>query len=82
MRLNFLPKSVKRHFGIQSGNFDSKHSDQVNQFMEDNFQCFYPSEDPDDPSPFKTLGSQGENFIVNYCGMYDSVLKIHLHMRL
>ena len=25
-----------------------------------------------DHHPIKTLGSQGENFIVTYCGMYDS----------
>ena len=37
-----------RHFGIQSNNFDSKHFDEVNQFIEDNYVYFYPPEDPND----------------------------------
>ena len=41
-------ETVERHFGIQSDNFDSKHFDEVNQFMEDNRKYFYPPEDPDD----------------------------------
>ena len=41
-------KSVERHFGIQSDNFDSKHFDEVNQFMEGNYEYFYPPEDPDE----------------------------------
>ena len=41
-------KSVERHFGIQSDNFDLKHFDEVNQFIEDNYGYFYPPEDPDD----------------------------------
>ena len=28
--------------------FDSKHFDEVNQFIEDNYEYFYPPEDPDD----------------------------------
>ena len=40
-------KSVERHFGIQSDNFDSNHFDEVNQFIEDNYEYFYPPEDPD-----------------------------------
>ena len=39
---------VKRHFGIQSDNFDSNHYDELNQFIEDNCEYFYPPEDPDD----------------------------------
>ena len=39
---------VERHFGIHSDNFDSKHYDEVNQFMEDNSEYFYPPEDSDD----------------------------------
>ena len=39
---------VERHFGIQSNNFDSNHFDEVNQFIEDNYEYFYPPEDPDD----------------------------------
>ena len=41
-------ESVERHFGIQSDNFDSNHFDEVNQFIEDNYEYFYPPEDPDD----------------------------------
>ena len=39
---------MKRHFSIQSNNFDSNHFDEVNQFTEDNYEYFYPPEDPDD----------------------------------
>ena len=39
---------VERHFGIQSDNFDSTHFDEVNQFIEDNYEYFYPPKDPDD----------------------------------
>ena len=38
----------ERHIGIQSDNFDAKHFDEVDQFIEDNYQYFYPPEDPDD----------------------------------
>ena len=41
-------ESVERHFGIQSDNFDSNHFDEVNQFIEDNYEGFYLPEDPDD----------------------------------
>ena len=41
-------ESVERHFGIQSDNFDSNHFDEANQFIEDNYEYFYPPEDPDD----------------------------------
>ena len=41
-------ESFERHFGIQSDNFDLNHFDEVNQFIEDNYECFYPPEDPDD----------------------------------
>ena len=41
-------ESVKRHFSIQSNNFDSNHFDEVNQFIEDNYEYFYLPEDPDD----------------------------------
>ena len=40
-------ESAKRHFGIQSNNFDSSHFDEVNQFIEDNYEYFYPPEDLD-----------------------------------
>ena len=41
-------ESVERHFGIQNNNFDSNHFDEVNQFIEDNYEYFYPPEDLDD----------------------------------
>ena len=41
-------ESVEGHFGIQSNNFDSNHFDEVNQFIEENYEYFYPPEDPDD----------------------------------
>ena len=48
LHLDAKTESVERHFGIQSDNFDSKHFDEVNQFIEDNYKYFCPSEDPDD----------------------------------
>ena len=33
---------------VQSDNFDLKHFDEVNQFIEDSYVYFYPPEDPDD----------------------------------
>ena len=47
-KAQLFAESVQRHFGIQSANFDSKHFDEVNQFIEDNYVYFYPPEDPDD----------------------------------
>ena len=47
-KAQLFAESVERHFGIQSDNFDSKHFDEVNQFMEDNYVYFYPPEDPED----------------------------------
>ena len=47
-KAQLFAESVERHFGIQSDNFDSNHFDEVNQFIEDNYQYFYPLEDPDD----------------------------------
>ena len=41
-------ESVERHFGIQSENFYLNHFNEVNQFTEDNYEYFYPPEDPDD----------------------------------
>ena len=49
-KAQLFAESVERHFGIQSGNFDSNHFDEVNQFIEDNYQYFCPPEDPDDYS--------------------------------
>ena len=47
-KAQLFAESVERHFGIQSNNCDSKHFDEVNQFIEDNYEYFYPPEDPDD----------------------------------
>ena len=47
-KVQLFAESVERHFGIQSNNFDSNHYDEVNQFIEDNYEYFYPPEDPDD----------------------------------
>ena len=41
-------ESFERHFGIQTDNFDSKHFDKLNQFIENNYEYFYPPEDADD----------------------------------
>ena len=43
-----LAESVERHFSIPFDNFDSNHFDEVNQFIEGNYEYFYPPEDPDD----------------------------------
>ena len=47
-KAQLFAECVKRHFDIQSDNFDSNHFDEVNQFKEDNYEYFYPPEDPDD----------------------------------
>ena len=47
-KAQLFAESVVRHFGIQSNNFDSNHFDEVNQFIEDNYEYFYPPEDADD----------------------------------
>ena len=47
-KAQLFAESVERHFDIQSDNFDSNHFDEVNQFIEDNHEYFYPPEDPDD----------------------------------
>ena len=47
-KAQLFAESVERHFGIQSNNFDSNHFDEVNQFIEDNYEYFYLPEDPDD----------------------------------
>ena len=47
-KAQLFAESVKRHFSIQSNNFDSNHFDEVNQFIEDKYEYFYPPEDPDD----------------------------------
>ena len=47
-RAQLFAESVERHFGIESVHFDSNHFNEVNKFIEDNYQYFYPPEDPDD----------------------------------
>ena len=41
-------ESVERRFGIQSDNSDPNYFDEVNLFIKDNYEYFYPPEDPDD----------------------------------
>ena len=45
-KAQFFAESVERHFGIQSDNFDLKHFDEINQFIDDNYEYFYPPERP------------------------------------
>ena len=47
-KAQLFAESVERHFGIESEHFDSNHFNEVNTFVEDNYQYFYPPEDPDD----------------------------------
>ena len=47
-KAQLFAETVERLFGIQSDNFDLKHFDEVNQFIEDNYVYFYPLEGPDD----------------------------------
>ena len=47
-KVQLFAKSVERHFGIDSKQFDSNHFDEVNKFIENNHNYFYPPEDPDD----------------------------------
>ena len=45
-KAQLFAESVERHFGIESDHFDSNHFNEVNKFIEDNYQYFYPPEDP------------------------------------
>ena len=47
-KAQLFAESVEKHFGIESDHFDSNRFDEVNKFIEDNHQYFYPPEDPDD----------------------------------
>ena len=47
-KAELFAQSTERHFVIQTDNFDSKDFDEVNQFLEDNYEYFYPPEDPND----------------------------------
>ena len=44
-KVQLFAESVERDFGVQSDNFDSKHFDEINQFIEDNYEYFYPPEE-------------------------------------
>ena len=46
--MQLFAESVERQFSIESDNFDSNYFDEVNQFIEDNYEYFYPPENPDD----------------------------------
>ena len=46
-KVQLIVESVERHFAIESVHFDSNHFNEVNKFIEDNYQYFYPPEDPD-----------------------------------
>ena len=43
-KAQLFAESVERHFGIESDHFDSNHFNEVNKFIEDNYQYFYPPE--------------------------------------
>ena len=47
-KAQLFAESVERHFGIESVHFDSNYFTEVNKFIEDNYQYFFPPEDPDD----------------------------------
>ena len=40
-KAQLFAESVERHFGIKSVHFDSNHFNEVNKFIEDNYQYFY-----------------------------------------
>ena len=48
IRCNSLPKALKDTSAFRVTNFDSNHFNEVNQFIEDNYEYFYPPEDPND----------------------------------
>ena len=47
-KVQLFAESVESHFGIESDHFDSNHFDEVDKFIKDNHEYFYPPEDPDD----------------------------------
>ena len=47
-KAGLFAESVERHFGIYSDHFDLNHFNEVNKFIKDSYQYFYPPEDPDD----------------------------------
>ena len=44
-KAQLFAESVERHFGIESDHFDPNHFNEVNKFIEDNYQYFYPPDD-------------------------------------
>ena len=83
-------------FGIQSDNFDLKHFDQVNQFIEDDYiyKYFYPPEDPDD---YRTDMDDDHDLVANidsdtlirivkfgkapgFDNIHNEVLRLHHHL--
>ena len=46
-----MPNLSKDTSASGSDNFDLNHFDEVNQFIEHNYEYFYPPEDPDDYRP-------------------------------
>ena len=61
-KAQLFTESVERHFGIQSDNFDWKHFDEVNQFIEDNYEYFYP---PEDPNVYRSDMDDDHNLVVD-----------------
>ena len=45
-KVQLFAESAERHFCIQSNNFESNHFDEVNQFIEGNYDYFYPPKTP------------------------------------
>ena len=46
--MQLFAESVERHFDIESNKFDSNNFKEFNQLIWDNYEYFYPPEDPDD----------------------------------
>ena len=44
-KAQLFAESLEKHIGIQSDNFDLNQFDEVNQFIEDKYEYFYPLED-------------------------------------
>ena len=61
--MQFFAESVERHLAYRD-NFDyiSKHFDEVNQFIEDNYKYFHSPEDPDD---YKTDMDDDHNLVAD-----------------
>ena len=75
-KTQLFAKSVKTHFGIQNDNFDSKHFDEVNQFIEDNYEYFYP---PEDPGDYRTDIDHGHDLVADIDS--DTLIRILKFLR-